>query len=46
MKRMNGFQLEKAIGEQKTTNAKSFLAIHLIKSFVQTINKLLSWAGV
>ena len=43
---MNGFQLEEAIGAQKTTNAQSFLAINFITSIVQTINKLLSWAGV
>lgn len=36
---MNGFQLDKATGTQKTTGTKSFLAIHLIKSFVQTISK-------
>ena len=35
---MNGVQLDKATGTQKTTRTKSFLAINLDKSFVQTIN--------
>ena len=35
---MNGIQLDKATGIQKTTLKTRFLAIHLDESFVQTIN--------
>ena len=35
---LNGIQLDKATGIQKTTLKTRFLAIHLDESFVQTIN--------